>query len=131
MRIAQDTLALNGEEVREIPVDLSAGFNLDPIWLGHAMDFSIQLVFTGTPAGTFKLQASADKGTSTKGEGFYDLNSTLGNWTDIDCSDQILTEAGDHMWTGQDLGFRWVRVVWTPTGGSGSLTSAQFSTKGV
>lgn len=130
MRIGQDTLALQGAEISKTAVDMGTAFELDPIWLGHAAHFSIQLEFTGTPSGTWKLQGSADKGTSTRGEGFYDLNNTLQTWTDLDCSEQAIAEAGDHMWTGTNIGYRWVRVVWTPTGGSGSLTKAQFSTKG-
>lgn len=130
MRISQDSITFNGLEVSKSPIDLSAPAVMDPIWTAHVLDFSIQLIFDGTPAGEFKLQASSDKGTSTQGEGFYDLRN-LGNWTDIECSNQLISEAGDHMWMGTNVGFRWVRVVWTPSGGSGNLTSAQFSTKGL
>lgn len=130
MRILNDTLAVNGVEISKSPIDLTTAINIDPMWLGHSSMFSVQLQFTGAPEGEFKLQVSNDHGVSHKGEGFYDLRQ-LGLWTDVDCSEQLVSEAGDHTWNFENPGFRWARVVWTPTGGSGELISARVNAKGV
>lgn len=114
------------------PLDLLVNQNLPPVWLGHIANYAIQLVFTGTPGGNFKLQASNDPGRidaaapSTQDDGII-------NWTDIADSAQTISAAGDHMWTVENAGYTWVRVVWTATGGSSTptLTSARAYVKGV
>ena len=55
MRIAND-------EVLIAPEDMSADFTTAGIWLGYVKDYAIQLIFTGTPEGTFTLEASNDLG---------------------------------------------------------------------
>lgn len=95
-------------------------------WLGHAVDYSIQLVFTGSPVGTFKLQASIDPYSGSNPTG-----DTITNWTDVTDSDQAITAAGNHMWNVENAGYTWVRVIWTVTSGTGDLTVARIMTKGV
>lgn len=123
MRIAND-------DILSSPADLSSSFESNAIYLGHAKFAAIQLVFTGTPQGSFKLQASNDKGGVQKsteaGRG-----DRVQNWTDVSGSMQNITESGNHMWAFELTPFRWVRVVWTPTGGSGTLIKLQVNTKGV
>lgn len=111
------------------PLDLSIAQNLSAVWLGHIAHYSIQLVYTGSPAGTFKLQASNDPG---------QINSTnsanqapINNWTDIADSAVTVSGSGNNMWTVQNSGYNWVRVVWTASGGNGSLTIARANVKGV
>lgn len=115
----------------DAPVDLSADTELRPIWIGEFYTFSIQLVFTGTPAGTFKLQASNDPGSEdSEGPAGY---PNVDNWTDIEGSDQIIAAAGNHMWTVDSSGYNWVRVVWTASGPGTSpeLTIARCYLKGI
>ncbi len=121
MRIGNDKLIDNSQA-------MSSNFELAPIWLGHIENYSIQLFFTGTPNGVFKLQASNDLGNPVKGEA-YAANG-VENWTDILNSEQAITEAGDHMWQVCNAGYRWVRVVYTNSGGTGSLDLARFNVKG-
>lgn len=111
------------------PVDLSASADLKATWLGHISDYAIQLVFTGSPQGNFKLQASNDQGSIDSATGSVQLASIV-NWTDIADSAQTISAAGDHMWTVENAGYTWVRVVWTQTGGSGTLTSGRVYVKG-
>lgn len=112
--------------------DMESNFTLPPIWLGHIAYYSIQLVFAGgTPDGTFKLQASNDPGNQDKSSGGWDTSS-MTNWTDIADSAQAVTSAGNHMWSVENAGYLWVRVVWTDSATSGtSLTSARAYVKGV
>lgn len=123
MRIANDSL-------QDGATSMNSTFEMEPIFLGHIVYYSIQLVFTGSPTGNFKLQASNDKGLEDKRLGGWD-SSGVSNWTDIADSQQAITAAGDHAWTVENAGYRWVRVVWTQTAGTGSLDSARFNAKGI
>lgn len=109
---------------------LDSSFNSRPIWLGHIAQYAIQLVFTGTPQGNFKLQASCDKG-SINSQAKDSQDNGIVNWTDIDDSAQTISAAGTHMWNAENVGYQWVRVVWTQTGSTGTLTSAKFMGKGI
>lgn len=111
-------------------VSLNANATLKPVWLGHIANYSIQLQFTGTPQGNFKLQASNDPGRIDAASGTLQV-SDIALWTDIADSAQTISAAGDHMWTVENAGYNWVRVVWTQTGGSGTLTSARAYVKGI
>lgn len=112
------------------PVALAANAELKAVWLGHIANFSIQLQFTGTPGGNFKLQASNDPGNINAASGTLQV-SDIALWTDIADSAQTISAAGDHMWTVENAGYNWVRVVWTATSGSGSLTTARAYVKGI
>jgi hypothetical protein len=112
------------------PIDLSTSADLPAIWLGHIANYAIQLVFTGTPQGNFKLQASNDVGQILAASAAQQ-DEDITHWTDIADSALTVSAAGDIMWTVENAGYTWVRVVWTQTGGSGSLTSARAYVKGV
>jgi hypothetical protein len=122
MRVNNEDL-LNGN-----PVSLGTSANLKAIWLGHIANYAIQLVFTGTPNGTFKLQASNDEVDPRMP--IAQIEAGLVNWTDIADSGQLITAAGNHTWTVENAGYAWVRVVWTQISGTGTLTSARSYCKG-
>lgn len=130
MRVGnEDLLSVDGTRATK---SLAANATVKPLWLGHISDYSIQLVFTGTPAGTFKLQASVDAG-SPSAQGDAAKYSAVVNWTDVPSSSQVVAAAGTVMWNIVDAGYNWVRVVYTDggTGGTGTLTSARAYVKGV
>ena len=108
--------------------DLSSDTSSNLIWLGHIVNYAIQLVFTGNPKGTFKLQASVDE-ISQVNPKLTDIT----NWTDIDCSEQEISESGDHMWSGKNSGYTFVRIVWTANNSpaDSTITSSRFMVKGV
>jgi hypothetical protein len=130
MRISNDSLSKLNVDISTTPVSLGASFNLDPVWLGHIVNYSIQLVFTGTPEGTWSLQASNDMGVEDRNNGGWNGNGVT-NWTTIDDSQAGISEAGSAMWTVENCGYRWVRVVYTRTASTGSLTVAKFNCKGI
>jgi hypothetical protein len=110
--------------------------NSKPVQLENAVDFAIQVVFTGTPAGAFKLQCSCDPvpppALSLGPNGSPQLAPI--HWTDIAGSSAAVSAAGDITWNYQDCGFTYVRVVYTDTSGGTStaaITSATATTKGV
>lgn len=123
MRIGNDTLNLDGTSMA---VDITS----EPIYLGHIAQYNIQLVFTGTPDGSFKLQVSNDQGrpSAAKEE---DRDFKIVNWTDMTSSVQAITEAGNHSYEVADAGHLWVRLVWTASASTGTLTSARFNVKGI
>ena len=120
MRIKNQTLTLDG-------TDLEANIVSDPVWIGHIAYYSIQVVFTGTPSGEFKLQASLDDPDANPTE------TTITNWTDITGSEETVTAAGDLLWNVESAGYNFVRLVWTDTASANPsvITSARFNLKGV
>lgn len=81
----------------------SIGFNL-----GDLQVYSIHADFTGsTLGGTIKLQASND-------------NS---DYVDISGASQVIASAASHIFNVVNAAYKWVRIVWTQTGGTGNLTA--------
>ena len=108
-------------------VDMTSNILSAPIWLGHIANAAIQLVFTGTPNGAFKLQGSVDEANKIN-----PASTTVTNWTDIASSSQSITASGDHLYELQNIGYTFVRVVWTDTSsGTSEITSARMMVKGV
>lgn len=100
-----------------------------PVGLYQIFGYTIQLVFTGTPTGSFSLQASADP--------YYNNPSSSQaptNWTTIANSTFSVNAAGNVMWNVADVGYNWVQVVYTDTSGglsSAVITVAEMNIKGV
>jgi hypothetical protein len=110
-------------------VDMTVPWTSEALWIAHVQQFSISLLFSGTPEGTLKLQCSNDEGNESAAS---DANRSVDvdNWSNVADSSQLIDEAGDHTWSVMQPGYRWIRVVWTPSASTGSLTSARISTKG-
>lgn len=79
--------------------------------------FCLQIGFTGSALnGTFKLQASNDSST----------------WTDVPSSSQsvtALTGASSAMWNIDGAYYNYVRLVWTYTSGSGTISACKMVVK--
>jgi hypothetical protein len=117
------------ETIIDNSVDLSDEWFSQAILLDHIMNYSIQLEFEGSPEGTFSLQSSDDEGDETQvSEALRELN--VDHWTTLFGSGQLIEEAGDHSWNVMNAGYKWVRIHWEPTSGSGNLTHARFCVKG-
>lgn len=124
MRIGNDSFIEEGTTT-----NMAVSFNSTPVWLGHICNYSIQLVFTGAPSGTFSLEMSNDEGDPSLPPARQYQSVT--HWTHITGSDQPIVAAGNHAYTVANAGYRWVRFVWTAAAGTGTLISAQFNVKGV
>lgn len=122
MRIQNEDLTLDG-------TDMQSNIVSDPVWLAHIVNYSVQVVYTGTPNGTLKLQGSNDLGAKDG------LQSTVSitNWSDISGASESVTAAGDVIFNIENAGYRWFRLVWTESssGSPSTITSARFNVKGI
>lgn len=101
-----------------------------PIPLDQIYGYAIQASWTGTPTGTFSLQASSESPPtqSQVANGGPD-NITL--WDTIaNSSYSIAGSSGTYMWNVNLAFYRYVQLVYTNTSGTGSL-SAIMSAKGI
>lgn len=120
-----------------IPVNavMNATINSLAMQLENMYGFAIQIFFTGTPTGSFKLQSSCDavprQSLVFNANGVVVYNPT--NWTDIDDSTFSVSAAGDVEWNFTGSQFNFVRVVYTDSSSEAStaiITSSTFNGKG-
>lgn len=112
-RVSNDTLIVEEGQ------SLSSDWISKAIPLDYLTNYTIQLAFDGIIAGNFYLECSSGK----------DIDEAV--WTLIDGSNQVIDEAGDHTWDVRDAGYKFVRVCWAYSGGTGNLTFARFNAKGI
>lgn len=103
-----------------------SAINSKGIDLNQQYVYAIQAVWTGSPVGTLKIQVSNDIVPDGVGG---DQASNVVNWTDYTNSSQSISGAGNFVWNVLEAGYRWVRLVYTKTSGSGTI-NAVFSGKG-
>lgn len=87
--------------------DMSADVTSDTTNIEHLDNIAYQLVWTGTPTGTFAVEGTVDGST----------------WAALDLSDPILASgsADDALIVLSDLSFVSIRVKYTRTSGTGTL----------
>lgn len=117
-------MRLTSIELTPNPVLIDANWQSQPIWIGHIEHFSVYLQFSGVPEGTFSLEYSNDLIEPH-------LNKAPTNFATIVGSEQIIDEAGTHGWNVQNAGYRWLRIKFQHSVGSGYLDLALFHGKGV
>ena len=93
--------------------DMSTSLTSDIEDMTRKIWIAIQAVYTGSPVGDLTLEASNDKVT----------------WTTVANSTVAVSGASSAMWNIQNCGYSWLRLVYTRTSGTGSLT-ARNSSKG-
>lgn len=92
----------------------SADFTGTSLSLNQQFGYSIQATWTGTPNGTFKLQASNDNV----------------NWSDLPNTVAAGGAAGSTIWNVTDVFYQYVRLFYTHSTQAGTL-NANFVSKGV
>lgn len=109
---------------------LAANYTSPPLITQQDFGVYIQAVWTGTPVGTFKLQTSNSyqPGGAVPGGG---PAAAAGSWDDYPSSSQDSTGVTSCSWNVADIFFPWVRVVFTSTSGTGTLTKLLCFTKGL
>lgn len=93
--------------------DMSSALESLPQDLSRIDIYSIQAVWTGSPSGTIKIQVSVNGST----------------FTDLADSEEAISGAGDFLWVVTDVGYDKMKVVYTPSSGSGTL-NVQYNGKG-
>lgn len=92
---------------------MSANITSNSADLSFIDGFAIYAKWTGSPAGTLKLQASLD-----------DIN-----YVDIANSEQTISGPSDFMWNVSQVFYDKIRVIFTRSGGTGIL-NVQINGKG-
>lgn len=113
---------------------LNANLTSAPTPVFLTISCAIQVVFTGVPTGTFAIQASCDPAAAASATGSQAAVYNPTNWTTVTGSSQAVTAAGDLMWNLQDIGYNWIRLVYTDTSGGTStaiITDATLSAKAI
>lgn len=103
--------------------------------LHDMVDYSIQITFTGTPTGSFFLEASCDPvppqtlAPGTNGAIVF----TPTNWTTVANSTFTVAATGNVQWNYRDAGYTFVRASYTDSSSGAStaiITFATFNGKG-
>lgn len=117
MRVANAAITVAGASTG----NLNASFNSDAFEVRMMTKVAIVATVSGSAAlnGTLKLQACVDHGQST-GQG-ADTVTGLTNWVDIAGSTSTVTADGSTLWNLSEMGFKWVRLAYTRTAGTGTL----------
>lgn len=95
---------------------VSIGLDMDQIFVG-----SVQAHWTGTPVGDFTIEISNDIVAVSQGA---DPAANVVNWTTYTGSSQAAGgAAGSFMWNISNIGVRWLRLKYTKSGSTGSVTA--------
>lgn len=85
---------------------------------------SAQAFFSdGTAAGALKLQASNDISTANN----LAIDQAPIHWNDIPNSSQTVTAGASVLIPSMEIGYRWIRAVWTPSAGAGNITVSLYA----
>jgi len=120
-------------KTNQIPIVTNAVMNTTinstPVAIPDIYGYAIQAVYTGTPNGTLKLQASADPFKYVT----PNTPQTPTNWVDIADSSFTITSAGTYMWNYNGSFYTFVRLVYTDASGgtSTAVLNANITIKGV
>lgn len=95
-------------------VDMTGTLVSEPVNLNNMVHIGIHSVWTGTPSGDIFFEVSGELGDPT-------------NWEILDSA--TVTGSGSQFWIDRNAPYRWARVRYIPSSGTGLLTSHSI-TKG-
>lgn len=111
MRTSNDQLNFTNSGVMNTTITSQA------ILLDQMFGYSPQVTWTGSPVGNLSLQYSDDYGPGIQNDG-----KNVVNWTTDTTSTQPVAGINSFVWNTQYAMYRWVRVIYVPTSGSGNAT---------
>lgn len=91
---------------------MASSFNGDAVKLKAHKNYSLQIVWTGSAFGKFKLQCSNDA----------DVNN-VSNWSDVKDSVVNISASGDIMYNVENCNYLMFRLVYTATSGTGTASA--------
>lgn len=94
---------------------LGASFSSVPVNIQYLDNTTVQLIFTGSPVGTFSIEGSVNHAANA----ITGVETVAGTWTPITSS--AVSAAGDILFDLNQLSFPWIRVSYTRTSGTGSV----------
>lgn len=97
--------------------DASVGQNSIVVDANQLISISLQAVVAGTSAGALKLQFSDDFALLNQ------ANAQPTHWSDIPSATVAVAGAGVYGIPKFDLCYRWIRAVYTPSSGTGTITA--------
>lgn len=100
---------------------MTGNINSTAININQIVVFAMQAIWTGSPVGTLAIQGSND---------YVATAADVVNWSTLSNTQVTVNGAGNFLWNATEMGMYWVRLVYTFTSGSGTLT-ANFVGKGV
>ncbi len=113
---------------------MGASFKSNGVDLNQIVVYSVEAVWTGgTADGTLNLEVSNDDvpvAAATGNPVGTNPAANVVNWVTYTGSSTTVSGAGNFLWNCLDAGYRWVRVSYTRSSGTGSC-SIQYSGKGV
>lgn len=95
--------------------DISNGYTSSSVPLKNILNYCITAIISGSPNGSIKLQASNDPETITNLPGGTPQPEPV-NWVDVANSSFTINSSGNTMWNVNDVGYNYVRVVYTGSG---------------
>lgn len=109
---------------------MNANINSPAVPLVNIFGYAIQAVYTGTPNGVLKLQASADSFPYAQ---VSPQPPTPQNWTDITGTSQTISSSGIFMWNIDGAYYNYVRLVFTDSSGgtSTAVLNVTVNCKGI
>lgn len=87
---------------------------------------SFNIICTGAPSGKFQVQYSNDIVQIVNG-----AQTIVTNWTTDASLDTAVAAAGSYLIKIPDIAFRFVKLIYTKTSGTGAVTVANYIAKGV
>lgn len=122
MRFTEKQILTNGDMSRSTVH--SIGMHID-----QGVNWSIQAVWTGSPVGNFIIQVSNDL-VAVNPDSTGDPSINVVNWTTYTGSTIAAGgSSGSWMWLDKEAGYQWVRLFYTKTSGTGTV-SATYNGKG-
>lgn len=100
---------------------LGANYTSPPLYLSEHYALQIQAVWTGSPVGAFVLQTSLNYQPGGNGQGGGPA-PVAGNWDTYPNSSISSSGFNSCTWDIPASGIRWIRVMYTSSSGSGTLT---------
>jgi hypothetical protein len=88
---------------------MGADVTSDQLALDSFSNFAIYAKYTGAPNGEIKLEASIDN------------TSTPTNWVQVSGSAVTITGADEVLWNMTNASYKWIRVKYVRTSGTGTL----------